>query len=82
MGWRLAVGGRGGEAQAERRLPAGRYAGILPAGLSRGTGPAGSRRSGRQDAGAPRANCPLLFEGMPPGATALVAMLDSEPERH
>jgi formate dehydrogenase major subunit len=33
--------------RAERRLPAGRSAGILPAG------PAGSRRSLRQDAGAP-----------------------------
>jgi hypothetical protein len=40
---------------AERRLPAGRYAGILPAGFLASAVPAGSRRSGRQDAGAPRA---------------------------
>ena len=38
---------------AERRLPAGRYAGILPAGSREEPGPAGSRRSGRQDGGAP-----------------------------
>ena len=39
---------------ADRRLPAGRYAGILPAALARHE-PAGSRRSGRQDGGAPHA---------------------------
>ena len=41
------------ERVAERRLPAGRSAGIQPADLARPV-PAGSRRSGRQDAGAPQ----------------------------
>jgi hypothetical protein len=53
-------------APAERRLPAGRSAGILPAGAreARGDVPAGSQRSGRLEAGAPR-NAPQVAEVTP-----------------
>jgi hypothetical protein len=52
--------GRRGQEHAERRLPAGRYAGFQPAGTREELGPAGSQRSGRQDAGAPRFGAPAL----------------------
>jgi amino acid adenylation domain-containing protein len=56
---------------AERRLPAGRYAGILPAGAREEPGPAGSQRSGRQDAGAPRCapRCDLAYVIYTSGST-------------
>ena len=57
------------ERAAERRLPAGRSAGILPADLARPV-PAGSRRSGRQDAGAPQKTDAPQKTVAPPEAVA------------